>query len=179
MPKKITSPTSRPPRWARMPAERRMVSPGSGTPVLSAITPKRTIRYPYRETRWRMLSTGTTRRGSTRPPASHGRRATARIRPPAYEPQEGGEVAGQHISRVVHPEVESGEADQEHDEYPRDGHGPAGLSAQPGGQDEREHPVESHGDGGVAARKRIEGGLVARVEEFGTRPLEYALQDGG
>src|SRR5215211_8772683 len=31
----------------------------------------------------------------------------------------------------------------------------------------------------MSARKRIEGGLVAGVEELGTRPLEHALQDGG
>jgi hypothetical protein len=33
-----------------------MVSPGKGTPMLSAITPKKTRRYPYWEMRWRMPS---------------------------------------------------------------------------------------------------------------------------
>src|SRR5918997_730106 len=97
----------------------------------------------------------------------------------ADQPEESGEVAGHYVCRVMHPEVEPGEADQEHHDYPRDGHGPPRPSPQPVSQDEREHPVEANGDGGVAARKRIEGGLVAGVEEFGTRPPEKCLQDGG
>src|SRR5918999_2717256 len=96
----------------------------------------------------------------------------------ADQPEEGGEVAGQYVCRVVHPEVESGKADQEYHDYSREAHGPSRSSPQPVSQDEREHPVEPDGDGGVAARKRIEGGLVAGVEELGTRPLEYAFQDG-
>src|SRR5918998_383549 len=97
----------------------------------------------------------------------------------ADQPEEGGEVAGHHVSRVVHPEVEPGKADQEHDEYSRDDHGPSRCSPQPVSQDDREHPVEPDGDGGVAARKRVEGGVVDGVEKLGTRPLEHALQDGG
>src|ERR687890_1001473 len=97
----------------------------------------------------------------------------------ADQPEEGGEVAGHHVSRVVHPEVEPGKADQEHDEYSRDDHGPSRCPPQMVSQDEREHPVQPDGDGGVAARERIEGGVVAGVEELGTRPLEHAFQDGG
>src|SRR5215212_9440259 len=180
MPKKIASPRSKPPRWARIPAEIRMVSPGSGTPVLSAITPKKTIRYPYWEMRWRMLSIDATvvgdRLGRPQTPDGEPQRVDGTD---ADQPEEGGEVAGQHVRRVVHPKVEPGKADQEHHEYPQNSHGPAGCCTQPVRQDEREHPVEPDGDGGVAARERIEGGVVAGVEELGTRPLEYAFQDGG
>src|SRR5918995_4085308 len=97
----------------------------------------------------------------------------------ADQPEEGGEVASHYVRRVVHPEVEPGKADQEHDEYSRDDHGPSRCPPQAVSKDEREHPVQPDGDGGVAARKRIEGGVVAGVEELGTRPLEYAFQDGG
>src|SRR5215212_10886619 len=179
MPKKIASPRSKPPRWARIPAEIRMVSPGSGTPVLSAITPKKTIRYPYWEMRWRMLSIDATvvgdRLGRPQTPDGDPQRVDGTD---ADQPEEGGEVAGQHVRRVVHPKVEPGKADQEHHEYPQNSHGPASCCTQPVRQDEREHPVEPDGDGGVAARERIEGGVVAGVEELGTRPLEYTFQDG-
>src|SRR5688500_12561382 len=97
----------------------------------------------------------------------------------ADQPEEGGEVASHYVRRVVHPEVESGKADQEHDEYSRYDHGPSRCSPQPVSQDEREHPVQPDGDGGVAARKRIEGGVVAGVEDLETCPLKYAFQDGG
>src|SRR5215213_6279883 len=97
----------------------------------------------------------------------------------ADQPEEGGEVASHHVCRVVHPEVEPGKADQEHDENSRDGHGPSRPPPLPVSQNEREHSVEADGDGGVAAWERIEGGVVAGVEELGTRPLEYAFQDGG
>src|ERR671910_2544934 len=97
----------------------------------------------------------------------------------ADQPEEGSEVAGHYVCRVVHPEVESGKADQEYHDYSRDAYSPSRSAPQPVSQDEREHPVEPDGDGGVAARKRIEGGLVAGVEEIGTRPPDYALQDGG
>src|ERR671921_1356601 len=40
----------------------------------------------------------------------------------ADQPEEGCEVASYHVCRVVHPEVEPGKADQEHDEYSRDDH---------------------------------------------------------
>src|SRR5215213_4203517 len=33
------------------------------------------------------------------------------------QPEEGGEVASHYVCRVVHPEVEPGKADQEHNEY--------------------------------------------------------------
>src|SRR5215208_652047 len=158
MPKKIASPRSRLPRWTRMPAGMRMVSPGSGTPVLSAITPKRMIRYPYLEMRWRMLSIAAARLGSPRAPDGEPQRVHGLD---ADQPEQGGEVAGQHVRRVVHPEVEPGEADQEHHEYPQNSHGPSRCSPQPVRQDERKHPVEPDGDGGVSARKRIEGGVVA------------------
>src|ERR671910_1370145 len=97
----------------------------------------------------------------------------------ADQPEEGGQVAGHYVCRVVHPEVEPGKADQEHDEKPRGSHSPSRCPPQAVSQDNREHPVQPDCDGGVAARKRIEGGVVAGVEELGTRPLEYAFQDGG
>src|SRR5918995_6112977 len=97
----------------------------------------------------------------------------------ADQPEECGEVACHHVRRVVHPEVEPGKADQEHDGYPQDDHGPSRCPPQMVSQDEREHPVQPDGDGGVAARERIEGGVVAGVEELGTRPLEHAFQHGG
>src|ERR671912_1133399 len=37
----------------------------------------------------------------------------------ADQPEEGGEVAGHYVCRVVHPEIERGKADQEHDDYSR------------------------------------------------------------
>src|SRR5215203_5103732 len=117
-----------------MPAQIRMVSPGKGTPVLSAITPKKTIRYPYLMMRWRMLSIAAARLGRPQAPDGEPQRVHG---PDADQPQEGGEVAGQHVSRVVHPEVEPGEADQEHHEYPRYGHDPPRDPPQPVGNDER------------------------------------------
>src|SRR5215208_6998794 len=121
----------------------------------------------------------TCRRGSTRPPSSSGRRATARTRH-RRRPARGGRRGSQppRLSGSA-PEVEPGEADQEHDENSRDGHGPSRPPPLPVSQNEREHSVEADGDGSVAARERIEGGVVAGVEELGTRPLEYAFQDGG
>src|SRR5829696_8065191 len=56
MPNKITSPRSSLLCWTRMPEAMRMVSPGSGTPMLSAITPNKTIKYPYWTIRERTCS---------------------------------------------------------------------------------------------------------------------------
>src|SRR5215218_3911691 len=96
----------------------------------------------------------------------------------ADHPEGSGEVACQHVCRVVDAEVEPGKADQEYHEHPGDSNSPPRYSPQPVGQDEREHPVEPDGDGGVPTREGIEGGLIPGVEELGTRPLEDGFENG-
>ena len=97
----MTSPRSRLPRWTRMPAEIKMVSPGNGTPILSAITPKKTSRYPYWVMRWRMpsiLSFLLARLGRPQTPDREPQRIHAAD---ADQPEEGSEVAGEYVGRVV------------------------------------------------------------------------------
>src|SRR5215207_4697587 len=96
----------------------------------------------------------------------------------ADHPEGSGEVAGQHVSRVVDAEIEPGKAYQEHNEYPGDGDNPPRYSPQPVSQDEREHPVEPDGDGGVPAREGIEGGMISGVEELGACPREDGFENG-
>src|SRR3954469_6262641 len=52
----IASPRSRCPCCTRKPEAMRIVSPGIGTPALSNITPKKTIKYPYCPIRERIWS---------------------------------------------------------------------------------------------------------------------------
>src|SRR5215218_9083233 len=98
----------------------------------------------------------TCRRGSTRPPSSSGRRATARTQH-RRRPARGGR-------RGSRPPRLSGSAPRGRAWKGRSGAQrvflrrprPIAPPPQPVSKDEREHPVEPDGNGGVAARKRVE-----------------------
>src|SRR5918999_1563292 len=100
-------------------------------------------------------------------------------RPDADHPQGSGEEPGQHVRRVMDPEVEPAEADQEHKQHAASRNGPPRPPPQSVGQDERQRPVKPDRDGGVSAGERVESGGVARVNELRPRPLKDGLEYGG
>src|ERR671910_1838195 len=98
--------------------------------------------------------------------------------PDEDQPQGRGEEPGQHIRRIVHPEVESAKADQEHQQDPEGHDDPPRVATQPVSQYQGQCPVEPNRDGGVPAREGGEGGFVPRLEDLRSRPLEDGLEDG-
>src|SRR5215207_10986236 len=100
-------------------------------------------------------------------------------RPYADHPQRSGEEPGQHVRRIMDPEVEPAEADQEHQQHAASRNGPPRQPPQSVGQDERQRPVKPDRDGGVSAGERVEGRRVARVDQPRPRPLKDGLEYGG
>src|SRR5215207_10769364 len=84
----------------------------------------------------------------------------------ADHPQRSGEEPGQYVRRIVDPEVEPAEADEEHQQHAAGRHGPAPKPSKPIGQDERQRPVKPNRDGGMSARERVESSRVARVDQL-------------
>src|SRR3712207_7254814 len=80
----------------------------------SRLTTSDAVRYPCLQMEEAGLPAATARLGRPQAPDREPQRVHGTD---ADQPEEGGEVAGHYVCRVVHPEVEPGKADQEHSEY--------------------------------------------------------------